>query len=134
MLADPSLSAIAVEADPERAARISRNATAFGVPGLKLVIGTAPAALAGLEAPHAIFIGGGGSDPGLLDAAIAALRAGGRLVANAVTLELEAMLLARHAELGGTLTRLSIERTDAIGSMTGWKPARPIVQWAWMKP
>jgi len=134
MLADPSLSAIAVEADPERAARISRNATAFGVPGLKLVIGTAPAALAGLEAPHAIFIGGGGSDPGLLDAAIAALRAGGRLVANAVTLELEAMLLARHAELGGTLTRLSIERTDAIGSMTGWKPARPIVQWAWVKP
>ncbi|MCR6673424.1 precorrin-6y C5,15-methyltransferase (decarboxylating) subunit CbiE [Devosia ginsengisoli] len=134
MLADPSLSAIAVEADPERAARISRNASAFGVPALKLVIGTAPAALENLEPPHAIFIGGGGSDPGMLDAAIAALRPGGRLVANAVTLEMEALLLARHAEQGGNLTRFSVERADAIGGMAGWKPARSIVQWVWVKP
>ena len=134
MLADPSLSAIAIEADAERAARISRNATSFGVPDLTLIIGTAPDALVGLEPPHAIFIGGGGSDPGVLDAAIEALRPGGRLVANAVTLELEALLLAHHAKHGGSLTRIDIARADAIGSMTGWRPNMPITQWAWTKP
>lgn len=134
MLADPSLRAIAIEANPERAGRITRNAAACGVPDLKLVIGTAPDALSGLEAPHAVFIGGGGSDPGVLDAAIAALRPGGRLVANAVTLELEALLLERHVRLGGHLTRIAISRADAVGSMTGWRPAMPITQWAWTKP
>lgn len=134
MLADPSLRAIAIEAEPERAARIDRNASAFGVPDLKTVIGTAPEALAGLEPPHAIFIGGGGSDAGVMDAAIAALRPGGRLVANAVTLEMDAVLLARHAELGGSLTRIDIARAGAIGSMTGWRPAMPITQWVWIKP
>jgi precorrin-6Y C5,15-methyltransferase (decarboxylating) len=134
MLADPGLSAIAIEADPERAARISRNATSFGVPDLTIIIGTAPDALADLEPPHAIFIGGGGSDPDVLDAAIEALRPGGRLVANAVTLELEALLLAHHAKHGGRLTRIDIARADAIGSMTGWRPNMPITQWAWTKP
>lgn len=134
MLADPSLSAIAIEADPERAERIRRNRVACGVPDLRIIVGAAPAALAGLEPPHAIFVGGGGSDPGVLDAAIAALRPGGRLVANAVTLELEALLLARHAALGGSLIRLSVDRAGAVGSMTAWRPAMPIVQWAWVKP
>jgi precorrin-6Y C5,15-methyltransferase (decarboxylating) len=134
MLADPSLRTIAIEADPVRAARISRNASAFGVPDLAITIGTAPDALTGLEPPHAIFIGGGGSEPGVLETAIAALRSGGRLVANAVTLELEALLLARHAELGGSLTRIDIARADAIGSMTGWRPSMPITQWVWSKP
>jgi precorrin-6Y C5,15-methyltransferase (decarboxylating) len=134
MLADPSLKAIAIEADADRAARIARNAAKFGVPDLTVSIGTAPEALTGLEPPHAIFIGGGGSDAGVLDAAIAALRPGGRLVANAVTLELEALLLAKHAELGGSLTRLSVDRADAVGTMTAWRPAMPIVQWVWTKP
>lgn len=133
MLADPSLRAFAVEADPERAARISRNATNFGTPDLNLIIGTAPGALAGLDPPHAIFVGGGGSEPGVLDAAIAALRPGGRLVVNAVTLELEAILLSRHAELGGSLTRIAVSRADAVGSMRAWRPAIPITQWAWVK-
>ena len=133
MLADPSLRAIAIEADAERAARMARNAARFGVPDLAIITGTAPDALVGLEPPHAIFIGGGGSDPGVLDAAITALRPGGRLVANAVTLELEALLLAKQAKLGGSLTRLSVERADAIGSMTGWRPAMPITQWTWVK-
>ena len=73
MLADPSLRAIAIEADAERAARIERNAAAFGVPDLKIVHGTAPAALENLPQPDAIFIGGGGSEPGVLEAAISAL-------------------------------------------------------------
>ncbi len=134
MLADPSLAAIAIEADPERSARIARNAAACGVPGLRVVTGTAPEALAGLDAPHAIFIGGGGSDPGVLDAAIVALRPGGRLVANAVTTQMEAVLLARHTANGGSLTRISVSRAEPIGSMTGWRPAMPITQWTWEKP
>ena len=134
MLADPSLKAIAIEADGERVARIGRNATVFGVPDLRIVGGTAPGALADLPQPHAVFIGGGGSEPGVVEAVIAALPAGGRLVANAVTTEMEAVLLARHAELGGSLTRIDIARTTEIGSMTGWRPAMPITQWVWTKP
>lgn len=134
MLTDPAMRAVAVEADADRAARIRRNASAFGVPGLKVVEGEAPAALAGLPVPDAIFIGGGGTDAGVMDAAVAALRAGGRLVANAVTLEMEALLLTKHAELGGELLRIAISRETAIGSMSGWRPAMPVTQWSWVKP
>lgn len=133
MLADPSMRAIAVEADAERAARVSRNASACGVPTLQIVEGRAPEALADLPKPDAIFIGGGGSDPGVLDAAIAALPAGGRLVANAVTLEMEALLLQHHAELGGDLVRLAVSRAAPVGTMTGWRPAMPVTQWKWVK-
>jgi precorrin-6Y C5,15-methyltransferase (decarboxylating) len=134
MLADASLRAIAIEARADRAARIHRNAAAFGVPGLEVVEGTAPAALAGLPAPAAICIGGGASDEGTIDAAIAALGPGGRLVINAVTLATEAQLIARHGKLGGELTRIAIARADAIGNKTGWRPAMPVTQWAWVKP
>ena len=99
-----------------------------------MVHGTAPAALEGLPPPDAIFIGGGASDPAVLDAAIAALRGGGRLVVNAVTLDTEAALIARHAALGGELTRIAITRADAIGGKTGWRPALPVTQWLWTKP
>jgi precorrin-6Y C5,15-methyltransferase (decarboxylating) len=134
MLAHPSLRAIAIEADPERAARIRRNATSCGVPGLAIVEGAAPQALSGLEQPGAIFIGGGGSDFGVVEAAIQALPAGGRLVANGVTLEMEAVLLASHAALGGELTRLSVSRASPVGSMLAWRPAMPVTQWNWTKP
>lgn len=134
MLADPSMRAVAIEADAERAARIKRNAVAFGVPGLAVVEGTAPTVLSGLPVPDAIFIGGGGTDTGVVDVAIAALPSQGRLVANAVTLEMEALLLAKHAELGGDLVRIAIARETAIGSMSGWRPAMPVTQWAWVKP
>jgi precorrin-6Y C5,15-methyltransferase (decarboxylating) len=63
-----------------------------------------------------------------------ALRAGGRLVANAVTLETEALLIGRYAKLGGTLTRIAIERAEPIGQMTTWRPALPVTQWCWIKP
>jgi precorrin-6Y C5,15-methyltransferase (decarboxylating) len=134
MLAHPSARAIAIEADPERAARIRRNASTCGVPGLSIVEGRAPEALVGLETPDAIFIGGGGSEPGVMEAAIAALPSGGRLVANAVTLEMEALLLARQAELGGELTRISISRAAPVGTMQGWRAAMPVSQWSWVKP
>ncbi len=134
MLADPSLRAIAIEASSERAARIRRNAANFGVPGLTIVAGDAPDALAGLPTPDAIFIGGGGSDAGVLDAAISQLRSGGRLVANAVTTEMEAILLIEHARRGGSLIRIDIARAAPVGRMTGWRPAMPVTQWSWIKP
>ena len=134
MLADVSLKAIAVEAVPERASRIRRNAKRFGVPALCVVEGTAPEALAGLPAPDTIFLGGGGSEPGVMDAALALLLPGGRLVANAVTLEMEAVLLARHAALGGSLLRIDLARASPVGSMTGWRPAMPVIQWIYDKP
>lgn len=134
MLCDSSLRAIAVEARSERVARIRRNAAALGVPGLVVVEGVAPAALQGLTSPDAIFVGGGAGEPGVLDQAIAMLRAGGRLVVNAVTLETEALLLARHAAGGGELTRIAIARAEAIGSKSGWRPALPVTQWIWVKP
>ena len=133
MLRDPAMRAIAIEQHPDRAARIRRNASAFGVPGLTLVEGMAPAALQGLAAPDAIFIGGGGSEDGVFEAALAALKLGGRLVANAVTLEMEAVLLAARARLGGSLTRIEIARASPVGTMTGWKPAMPVTQWTWHK-
>jgi len=133
MLTHPSMRAIAVEADSERAARIRRNAAACGVPGLTVVEGTAPQALHGLERPDAVFIGGGGSDAGVLDAAVDTLSLGGRLVANAVTLEMEALLLGRHAALGGDLIRIAVSRASPIGTMTGWRTAMPVTQWSWTK-
>jgi precorrin-6B C5,15-methyltransferase / cobalt-precorrin-6B C5,C15-methyltransferase len=140
MLADPSLRATAIEARVDRAARIRRNAAAFGVPALDIVEGEAPAALANLPGPDAVFIGGGAGDPGVLDAAATALRPGGRLVVNAVTLATEGLLIARHATLGGELIRIAVARAEPVGrsphaqSPMAWRPALPVTQWTWTKP
>lgn len=133
LLAHPSLRAIAVEADAARAARAARNAAAFGVPHLDVIEGRAPQALTGLPEPDAIFVGGGGSADDLLGVCIDALKPGGRLVVNAVTLETETELIARHAALGGRLGRLAISRADAVGGKTGWRSAMPVTQWTWGK-
>ena len=133
MLAHPSLRAIGIEQNSERAERARRNAAHFGVPGLQIIEGKAPDALAGLPQPDAIFIGGGGSGDGVLDAAMSALKVGGRLVTNAVTLEMERVLLEAHAQFGGTLTRISIDRAEPVGRMTGWRPAMPVTQWIYTK-
>jgi precorrin-6Y C5,15-methyltransferase (decarboxylating) len=133
MLADPSLRAIAIEARADRAARIRRNAAALGVPGLEVIEDAAPAALDGLAPPDAVFVGGGASEPEVLGMAVAALPPGGRLVVNAVTLDTEALLLARHAAMGGELIRIAIERAGAIGGRSGWRPALAVTQWIWVK-
>lgn len=130
MRAHPSCTATAVEADPERAARIARNAARLGVPGLTVVTGRAPDALAGLPTPDAVFIGGGATRAGVLDACLASLRPGGIIVVHGVTLETEQLLAAAHREHGGELTRIAVETTAPIGSFTGWTPARAVTQWA----
>ncbi|GGA49399.1 precorrin-6y C5,15-methyltransferase (decarboxylating) subunit CbiE [Pelagibacterium lentulum] len=134
MLMHPSLSAIAIEPEAKRLNRIAENAAALGVPGLQLCAGAAPAALDGLATPDAVFIGGGGTDDGVVDTAIKALKPGGRLVANAVTTEMETLLSVLYGELGGRLTRVQIARAEPLGQMHGWRPAMPITQWVWIKP
>jgi precorrin-6Y C5,15-methyltransferase (decarboxylating) len=120
--------AVAIERDPSRAAACRRNATTLGVPELRVVEGAAPAALAGLPAPDAVFIGGGISTPGLVEACWQALAPRGRLVANVVTLEGEAALLDLQARRGGSLTRISIAQAEPIGGYLGWRPAMPVTQ------
>src|SRR5690606_698438 len=108
MRVHPSCRAIAIEANEQRQAMIERNRAALGVPALQLVRGEAPLALAGLEAPDAIFIGGGVTDKGMLEACWDALKPGGSLVANAVTLQSEMLLFNWREKCGGELTRLSV--------------------------
>lgn len=134
MRAHPGCRAVAVESHPERVARNRRNAVSLGVPGLTVVEGHAPAALDDLPRPDAVFVGGGATRDGVLDACLRALSPGGRLVVHGVTLETEALLAARHAELGGELTRISVETADAVGSFRGWAPARTVTQWCWVAP
>jgi precorrin-6Y C5,15-methyltransferase (decarboxylating) len=130
MRTHPASRAIAVEPRAERRDRIIRNAAALGVPGLVVVPGAAPGALAGLPRPDAVFIGGGVTVEGVAQACWDALDAGGRLVANAVTIEGELALADWHRRLGGSLTRIAVERADRLGSFTTWRPALPVVQWS----
>lgn len=130
----PSCRAVTVERDPVRARRIARNADRLGVPALRVVTGRAPDALAGLPVPDAVFIGGGLTVPGLLDACWDALPAGGRLVANTVTLESEALLAERYRLHGGDLVRLAVAHAVPVGGFTGWRQAMPVTQWSVRKP
>lgn len=128
-------SASAIERDPGRCAMIEENALALGVPHIDLRQGSAPGILSGLAArPDALFVGGGLSAPGVLDACWAALSSGGRMVANAVTAESEALLLAWQARNGGSLTRLSIARLEGTGRFHSWHPAMPVTQYSGLKP
>jgi len=124
--------AVAFERDERRRLRIVENGIAFGVP--VDVRGAAPDSFADAGTPAAIFIGGGLTRPGLLDACLGALAAGGRLVVNAVTTESEVILLQRYSEHGGELRRFQHYRGEPVGSFTGWRPAMPVTQWVVHKP
>ena len=134
MLADAVNRAVAIEPRAERVARIARNARALGVPDLRVVAGAAPTALADLPVPDAVFLGGGGTGDGVLETVWRALKPHGRLVANAVTLETQAAILAWRGRYGGDLVQIAVAEAEPIGGFTGWKPARPIVQWRVEKP
>ena len=134
MRSHPACKAIAIESNPRRQAFISHNRDALGVPGLQLIEGRAPDALAGLPAPDAIFIGGGVTIPGVLEACWSSLREGGRLVANAVTLQGEAALVEWRNRHGGTLTRIALSEAEPLGGFDAWRAALPITLFDVIKP
>jgi precorrin-6B C5,15-methyltransferase / cobalt-precorrin-6B C5,C15-methyltransferase len=133
MLADPANRAIAIEQDATRAARILRNAQALGAPDLHVIGRPAPEALRDLQPPDAIFVGGGATTPGLLDAAIAASKPGCRLVVNAVTIETQSELARRFEALGGELTQIQVSHADVVGGFHAMRPTLPILQWSYVK-
>ncbi|AZE52775.1 Precorrin-6Y C(5,15)-methyltransferase (decarboxylating) [Pseudomonas synxantha] len=134
MRTHPSCRAVAIEADAGRQSLIEHNCDALGVPGLQLIRGKAPDALNGLEAPDAIFIGGGVTRDGVLDTCWQQLRPGGRLVANAVTLQSEMTLMNWRAEHGGELTRVHVAQAQPLGEFDTWRQALPITLLEVIKP
>lgn len=127
----PGCRAVAFERDTQRRDRIAVNARAFGV--RVDVCGAAPENLMVAPDPAAIFIGGGITQPGLLDACLDRLPSGGRLVVNAVTVESEAVVAQYYSRLGGELRRYQHYQGGAIGGFTGWRPALPVTQWTVVK-
>lgn len=122
--------AISIERRPDRAQNIAANIAAFGLEGrMRLIEGACPAALSGLPAPDAVFIGGG-ADAVLLEALWPLLPAGCRMVVNAVTLETESLLHSWAAQQGGSLARFEMSHAEPLGRMRGWKALRPVVQWS----
>ncbi|WP_412049564.1 precorrin-6y C5,15-methyltransferase (decarboxylating) subunit CbiE [Hoeflea sp. Naph1] len=122
--------AIAIEASEARRTMMAHNAIALGAPGLDIIAGTAPDALADLAMPDAVFIGGGISHDGVFEAAWDALKPFGRMVANAVTVEGEARLFALQAVHGGELIRMQVSRAEPVGRYLGWKPMMPVTLWS----
>lgn len=123
-------SAVAVERNRERAARIAENARRLGTPFLEVVTADIGAALPDLAPPDAVFIGGGLTSDGLVETIWRALKPGGRLVANAVTLEGEQVLVAAHGTVGGELSRIALSRAEPVGARTGWRAAMTVTQWS----
>ena len=122
--------AVAIEASEARRKMAAHNAMTLGAPGLEIIAGSAPDALAGLEAPDAVFIGGGISGDGVFEAAWEALKPFGRLVANAVTVEGEARLFALQSVHGGEMVRMQVSRAEPVGRYLGWKPLMPVTIWS----
>lgn len=122
--------ALALEADPSRAARARGNVEAFGLSHRhRLIEARAPEGLDGLPTPDAVFIGGGASEV-LLSRLWSLVPQGTRLVMNAVTLETEALVLDWSVRHGGNLLKIDLSEPTAIGGKRGWKSALPILQWS----
>ena len=129
--------AFAIDRSEAQLTRAAANATRHGVTGLEPVAGDATDVVAGgvgmgLARPDAVFIGGGLA-PAVIEAAQAALRPGGVLVAHAVTIESETVLVSAWQHAGGELTRLSVHHADPVGGLHGWRPLMPVTQWCWHK-
>jgi precorrin-6B C5,15-methyltransferase / cobalt-precorrin-6B C5,C15-methyltransferase len=133
MRTHPRCRAIAIEQNASRLNYIADNAAALGTPQLKIIHGKVPSSLKDLPTPDAIFIGGGVTAAGLFDVCWNALRPGGRLVANVVTVEGEQTLFQWYEQVGGSLTRIAIQRAEPIGKFLGWRGMAPVTQWVVVK-
>ncbi|MEM9574331.1 MAG: cobalamin biosynthesis bifunctional protein CbiET, partial [Pseudomonadota bacterium] len=128
----PEARAIGLDHQEKRRTMAAQNALQLGVPKLQLIDSKAPEGLSDLARPDAVFVGGGLSQE-TVQTCINALNPHGRMVAHAVTLESEAVLLAAYAEHGGELQRISVDSATPVGPFQGWKPSMPVTQWAWRK-
>lgn len=133
---EPRARAVAFEQDADRLDAIRRNAGALGVPSLEIIAGTFPASLNATHTPpDVIFIGGGvAGDSDVLVAAYDALKPGGRMVVNAVTLQAQAHLITAEEVLGGELVSIGIAKSSKVGTLTALKPAIDVLQWRVRKP
>jgi len=125
--------AIAIEQNPSRLQYIADNAATLGTPNLQIIQGKVPTALKDLPTPDVIFIGGGITADGLFEECWTALRSGGRLVANVVTVEGERKLFEWHEYKGGNLTRIAIQHAEPVGKFWGWRAMAPVTQWIVVK-
>jgi precorrin-6Y C5,15-methyltransferase (decarboxylating) len=126
--------AFAIERDASRLQMLAENADRLGTPRLRIVSGEAPKALEGLPAPDAVFIGGGMGDPGVFEASWDALKPGGCMVANVVTLEGELHVIDLQEKHGGELVRIDVATLSKIGALRALKPRMPVLQWRAIKP
>ncbi len=133
MRSHPRCGAIAIEHHPDRLQNIATNAHTLGVPNLQIIDRQAPEALQGLPTPDAIFIGGGLTVPGVFETGWAALRSGGRLVANGVTIETEQRIFELQQQHGGDINRIAIQRAQPVGKFLGWKAMAGVTQWVLVK-
>ena len=133
MRSSRSASAIAIEPNEKRIAMIKQNAAQLGVEKIQIIEGKAPDDLEGLEQPDAIFIGGGLTSEETFETCWNALRSGGRLVANAVTVESEMKLFELYEKHSGELSRITVQQAEPVGRFKGWKPFMPVTQWMVVK-
>lgn len=130
VLAHHSCTASIVEPRADRCALIRANAEAFGVEHrLEVIEGRAPEVFAAMDPPDAVFVGGGLTAE-MRAALWATLAEGTRVVANAVTLETEALLVGWQATFGGDLMKVELSHSAPMGPKRGWKAAYPVVQWS----
>jgi precorrin-6B C5,15-methyltransferase / cobalt-precorrin-6B C5,C15-methyltransferase len=130
----PRNRAVVIEQHSQRLQNIAANAANLGVPNLEIISGRAPAALNDLPAPDAIFIGGGLTIPGVFEVCWQALKPGGKLVVNGVTVETEQLMFQLHQQYGGKLDRIAVQRAEPVGNFLGWKALNPVTQWCVNKP
>ncbi|SBS70172.1 Precorrin-6Y C(5,15)-methyltransferase (decarboxylating) [uncultured Mycobacterium sp.] len=123
----PGCTAVAFEREIIRRVSIVHNADEFAVD--IDVRGEAPQTFDQAQEPSAVFIGGGLTHPGLLEACWEHLPVGGRLVANAVTVESEVILAQWFSKMGGELRKFQHYQAEPLGDFTTWRPALPITQW-----
>lgn len=129
----PRCQALAIEQHPQRLKLIAENATNLGTPNLEIIQGSAPDILGHLPSPDAIFIGGGVHISGMLETCWQALKPGGRLVVNAVTVTSEQVMFNWQQQVGGTLRRIAIQRAEPLGSYQAWRSLAPVTQWQVIK-
>jgi precorrin-6Y C5,15-methyltransferase (decarboxylating) len=134
MRASRGARAIAFEKNADRLAMIASNAEALGVPRIEIVAGHLPGTLAGKPVPQAVFLGGAVADEAIFRRCWEALGEGGRFVANAVTVDGEVALIARHQRFGGELVRIEISRIEPLGAFRAMQPRMPVTQWQAIKP